>query len=116
MTPALKIAHEKVKAEEARLLAERSRIEKELAQVRSVLRMMHGTVRAPAGTLPAKVLDVLDRQRAMSNSEIRAAIKRTGYPYSLLPIHVTKTLIALLSKRRVVRHGEGAAAKYTLRD
>jgi hypothetical protein len=50
----------------------------------------------------------------MNNTEVREAIKATGYRYSLKPIHVGKTLAKLLADKKVVRDGKNSGAKYTL--
>lgn len=119
MNPAIKEALAKVTAEETRLEAEAQRIGAELArikQVKAVLAGADGTsmpAKASPGGLKSAILGVLGN-KPMANGAIRDALAKSDYTFSLAPLHVTKTLMALKRAGKVRRIGTGTKSQYVL--
>ncbi len=103
-----------------RLMHEKAQLKEVLRHVDAAIDALKGAIglpaggpkQAPHGALEAAILDVLHAKTAMSNSEIRGAILATGYPYSLKPLHVTKTLIRLHQANKISREGKDRTATY----
>jgi hypothetical protein len=101
-----------LEAQEKQLSEELTKVRSVLAATRKALGGGSGRKQAPHGSLKSAIMDVLDRTHAKSNSDIRAALAKSGYPHSLTPGHVTKTLMALTQAKKVVRTGTGTNSQY----
>lgn len=97
----------KLEAREKELMEEAAKLRALMATIRRGL----GDYKAPDGTLPGAIMAILG-SKPLSNGQIRAALKASGYGYSLSRLHVSKTLSALVAERKVLRIGERAGAKY----
>lgn len=71
-------------------------------------------VRAPARALEVAILEVLKATPSLKNSEIRSALKKSGYPYSMGGPQVSKTLTKMSGAKMVVGAAVGADTKYSL--
>lgn len=73
--------------------------------------------RAPAGALADAILSVLGGKgsKPLGNAAIRDRIRSTGYRWSLEPIHVSKTLTALVAAKKIVGSGSKTARSYLLK-
>ncbi len=70
--------------------------------------------KAPTGHLRNAILSVLSSKAPKSNAQIRSELQAQGYTYSLSPLHVTKTLIALRKAKKVRMTGKGPKVSYRL--
>lgn len=118
MNNAVKEALAKVKIEERRLADELAKVQAVRRALERQLGVGPGAEKlsrlnaAPPRALEDAIKAVLRRGGVLSRSDIIAAIKRTEYPYSLTPLHVTKTLTRLLRAKAVRRTGDRTSAKY----
>lgn len=99
----------------AKMNQEVRRLEIELAKAKAIRNAIEKTVKAPKGTLREHILKVLSKaNRPLKNGDIRALLAKSGYEYSLSPLHVTKKLIGLHAEKKVKRVGEGTKAAYLI--
>ncbi len=70
-------------------------------------------VKAPSGELTSAILQAV-RRGPKTNGEIRAALKRNGYPFSLDPMHISKTLQRLSKTGQLKGDGSRKARVYRI--
>lgn len=120
-------AEDTLKESLARLEAQEATLCAELTKVRAVkqaiLKALAGSIpagvgqhtKAPTGSLKTALLRVLAASKQpLANSDMRAALEKEGYAFSLTPLHVTKTLIRLAKSKQVIQLGSGKQTKYRL--
>lgn len=71
--------------------------------------------RAPKGALEAAIRSVLKHKGKLVNREIRARLQKAGYKFSLDPLHVGKTLAAMVDVKELTLAHDGIRREYSLR-
>jgi hypothetical protein len=70
-------------------------------------------IKAPNGTLQAAIIKALPGKK-LTNGELRAALEKKGYTYSLRPELVRQTLVNMRKAKQVVTEKDGAEVRYAL--
>lgn len=68
--------------------------------------------RAPTGALEEAMQQALKAKPGMTNGEIRAALEKDGYKWSLSPLHVGKRLTGLLEGKKITAKPDGHLRRY----
>jgi hypothetical protein len=69
--------------------------------------------KAPNGTLQAAILKALPGKK-LTNGELRSALEKKGYTYSLRPELVRQTLVKMRKDKEVVLERDGGEVRYSL--
>lgn len=71
--------------------------------------------RAPKGALEEALRGALKGKGGLVNREIREKLKKVGYKFSLDPLHVGKTLAAMVDAKELAIAHDGTRREYSLR-
>lgn len=71
-------------------------------------------MKAPKDSLATAILHVLAHTKRMTNSELRSAIRSSGYKYSLLRENVRQICVKLKKEGKIVSEGDGNSVRYSL--
>jgi hypothetical protein len=82
----------------------------------SVQKPVKGRKRAPAGSLKIAIKAVLKKKPGMTNAEIRKAVKKTGYKWSVDDLYVSKSLTQLKAAKEILLSHNGGRFEYRLKD
>lgn len=70
--------------------------------------------KAPNGTLQTAITKLLSHGKKLTNGEIRAALEKQKYEYSLRPELVRQTLVKMKKNKEVVGVEDGGEVRYGL--
>lgn len=106
----------KIKDDIARLEAVKGSIQAALASmpVAHQTKPQRGP-RAPKGALEEAIRSALKGKGGFVNREIRARLVKAGYEFSLDPLHVGKTLAAMVDAKELTIAHDGTRREYSLR-
>lgn len=68
--------------------------------------------KSPPGALQDAIVAALKGSKPLGNAQLRLSLAGSNYPYSLVPGHVSKTLMEMVHARKIKRVGTGTASKY----
>jgi hypothetical protein len=68
--------------------------------------------RAPKGALEEAMLKAIAAKPGLTNGEVRAALKKSGYKYALGSLYVGKRLVRLVEAKRLTVKLDGSERRY----
>lgn len=68
--------------------------------------------KAPPGALEDAIEKALKAKPGLTNGEVRAALSKANYAYSLTPLHVGKRLVAMVEETRLKMKPDGNKRRY----
>jgi hypothetical protein len=71
-----------------------------------------GSKKAPPGALEDAMDKAIRAKPGLTNGEVRSALAKAGYAYSLTPLHVGKRLSAMVAEKRLSMKLDGNKRRY----
>lgn len=107
----------KIKDDIARLEAVKGSIQAALSSLPVATQTQRAprSARAPKGALEEALRGVLKTKGGLANKEIRARLAKAGYKFSLEPLHVGKTLSAMVQAKELSLAHKGVRREYSLK-